>query len=367
MHLGPRIAFYVTAHGFGHGVRSCDIVRALSAYAPEHPVVVISDLPEDFLASRLGAGAGGLTTFRRAACDVGMAQVDSIRVDLDETLRQVRHLFDRADEVVRREAEFLNSGGFGLVVSDIPSLPIEAAKAAGLPCAAVGNFAWDWIYEEFAARDGRWSPIVERIRRGYACADLLLRLPFAEEMTAFPRRVDIPLVAEPGIDRRGELAEHARCEPGSTWVLLSFASLDWDAEALQRVRQMAGYEFLTVRPLAWEGRNIHPLDRRDFRFSDVLASVDVVVTKPGFGVLSDCAVNDKPIVYSDRSDFREYAVLERAVRGGFRCAHLPSELLYCGELTEAIEAARRAPAPAVRPPMGGGPVAARLLCDLFVR
>ncbi len=54
------IAYYITAHGYGHGTRSCDVLRALHRLYPEQPVIVTTDLPRDFLNSRL-TGCDNLT------------------------------------------------------------------------------------------------------------------------------------------------------------------------------------------------------------------------------------------------------------------------------------------------------------------
>ena len=54
------IAYYITAHGYGHGTRSGDVLRALHRLCPEQPVIVITDLSRDFLNSRL-AGCDNLT------------------------------------------------------------------------------------------------------------------------------------------------------------------------------------------------------------------------------------------------------------------------------------------------------------------
>jgi len=80
-----HMAYYVTAHGYGHGVRSCDILTALLARHPHIRVTVTTDLPEAFLRSRL-QGADGRLRVRPGAFDVGMVQKDSIRVDVDATL-----------------------------------------------------------------------------------------------------------------------------------------------------------------------------------------------------------------------------------------------------------------------------------------
>ena len=358
--MKPGLAYYISAHGYGHGVRSCDMLRVFLREYPGVPVVIVSDLPGAFLRNRLG---GAPAELRPGSFDVGMVQLDSVRVDVPATLARVRDLYRRREELVEREARFIHEGNIGLVVADVAALPIEAAKRAGRPAVAVGNFGWDWIYEEFVPRDPRWAEAVSAFREGYAQADLLLRLPFHEPMSAFRRIEDIPLVAAPGRARREELAALTGARPDRTWVLLSFTTLDWDGRALDRVERLEAYEFFTVKPLEWSRRNIHAVDRERIRFSDVLASVDVVVSKPGFGLVSECAVNRKPLVYVDRTDFREYPILEAGVRRFLKHRLLPAERLYAGDLAEALAAIGRQPEPADALPEGGAEIAARRFAE----
>ena len=349
------IAYYVSSHGYGHGVRSCDILNALNRLHPDVSVTVVTDLPAVFLRNRLASASN---PFRPGSFDVGMVQLDSIRVDVDATWGRVRDLLARWAGLIAAEERFLRGGRFSAVVADIPAIPLEAARRAGVPAVAVGNFSWDWIYGEFAEQDRRWDAAVRAFEEGYACADVLLRLPFADRMRAFRRIEDLPLVASPGRDRRAELARRCGADPAKRWVLLSFTSLGLDDAALDRIEERSEYEFFTVRPLEWRRRNIHPVDRAEFPFSDVLASVDVVVSKPGFGLMSECVVNRKPLVYSDRTDFREYHVLLDGIARYLQNVHLPSEQLYRGDLSDALRAIETAPPPPERLAGGGAEVAA---------
>jgi hypothetical protein len=351
----PGVAYYISAHGYGHGVRSADILRAVHRRAPDVPLHIVSELPEAFLRNRLG---GLPAAYRPAALDVGMVQHDSIRVDVPRTLERVAELYRRRDERRAAEERFLEENRIALVVVDIPALPLEAAAARGRPRLAVANFAWDWIYSAFAESDPRWSPLIEQLQAGYRQADLLLRLPFSEELRVFPRRVDIPLLASPGRNRRDELARWTGADLRRPWVLLSFTSLDWDDAALDRVEGLTEYEFFTVLPLQWTRRNLHAVDRDQMPFSDVMASADIVVSKPGYGLLSDCIVNRKPLVYAERTDFIEYPILERAVKTYLRHAHIPAAQLYRGDLAEALAAVGRCPAPAHTMARGGDEIAA---------
>jgi hypothetical protein len=357
-----HIAYYVTAHGYGHGVRSCDILGALLAAHPGVKVTVTTDLPPGFLRSRISSEN---LVVRAGAFDVGMVQKDSIRVDVAATLDQALQLVEERPKLVDYEAEILRGESADLVVADIPSIPLEAATEAGIPTVAVGNFSWDWIYSPFVARDRRWRPVVKLFAEGYRKAQLLLKLPFSPAMSVFQKQVDIPLLATPGRARRAELAKLTGANESKRWVLLSFTALDWDEAALREVETLREYEFFTVKPLDWSGRkNIHSIDRMQIGFSDVLASVDLAVTKPGYGILSDCVANEKPIVYAEREDFIEYGLLERELKRFLKNVHIPAADLYAGRLGAALAAIESAPAPKETLAGGGAEKTAQMLMGL---
>ena len=360
--MNAAIAYYITAHGYGHGVRSTDIIRAINRLYPEINVHIITGLPAPFLRSRLGADN---ISIRVRDFDIGMVQLDSIRVDVAATLDRALELYAARERLLAEEIVFLEETGINMVVTDIPSLPLEAAAQAGIPRAAVGNFSWDWIYSEFLTEDARWLPIVEMFREQYSRSDLLLRLPFHDEMTAFPVKEDIPLVAHPGNPCRDRIARLTGCDPEKKWVLLSFTTLDLSEEALARIERIKDREFLTVLPLQWRRSNIHAVEREQASFSDVLASVDAVISKPGFGILSDCVVNHKPLIYADRTNFREYPVLEESIRKYLKHVHISTEDLYRGDIESSLRAVETAAEPLLSLPAGGDEIAARHIVKRF--
>lgn len=356
----PKIAYYITAHGYGHGARSCDILSALMDITDPSSLHIVSDLPPDFLRDRLPAEPGGL---HARSFDVGMVQKDSVQVDLKATEDRLRRWLETRPGAVIAERKWIEGQDLQLVVADIPSIPIESAAGAGCPAWAVGNFSWDWIYADFADRDPVWAEARDAFAEGYQQCSQLLRLPFSAEMEAFPVHSDLPLVARPGRSRRSEIAESAGCDPDRPWVLLSFTTLDWGPEALDRVRQLTDWQFLTVAPLAWEGENLFEVDRRMVPFPDVVASSDIVLTKPGFGILSECAVNRTPIVYVERTDFAEYPILEAALKRVLRHVHIPSEDLYAGYLEPYLHAVEQVPEPLEHLASGGDRRAARMMLE----
>ena len=60
-------------------------------------------------------------------------------------------------------------------MGDIPPLAVAAAEAAAIPSVAIGNFTWDWIYEDYRSEDA--LELARDIRRMYRKATTALRLP----------------------------------------------------------------------------------------------------------------------------------------------------------------------------------------------
>jgi UDP:flavonoid glycosyltransferase YjiC (YdhE family) len=122
---------------------------------------------------------------------------------------------------------------------------------------------------------------------------------------------------------------------------------------------MEDHAFFTVRPLEWQAPRFHAVDRHEFPFCDVLASCDAVLTKPGFGIVSECVVNRKPVVYAERPEWPETAPLVEGIHRYGRGASLTLDRLYAGDVRGALDAAVAAPPPPEIAPAGGAEIAAR--------
>lgn len=335
------IAFYITSHGYGHAGRSLEVIAELEKH---EPVTVVSEVPEAFFRPRFRG------EHRRRAFDCGLIQKDSVRGDVPGTLRKIQSIMAQSGRLLREEASFLRQAR--LVIVDSPSLPLQAARAAGLPGVALTSFGWDYIYRPFAAQDSAWNEVCDWFRQGYAEATLVLHYPFSAPLRGDAETV--PLVARPGCNRRAEIAAETGADPGKGWAVVWFHDLDLDPRALDDLP----YELFTR--MNW------PQARRSAAsFSDIVASADVVITKPGFGILSDCIANHKPIVYVPRDDFAEAALLEQAIQNYTACSRIEPADLYAGHWLPCLEQARaRRPAQPPPPQDGAAEIAGRILALL---
>jgi L-arabinokinase len=97
------------------------------------------------------------------------------------------------------------------------------------------------------------------------------------------------------------------------------------------------------------------------RYEDLVKAVDVVVTKPGYGIISECLANGTALVYTSRGRFAEYPVLVREMPRYVRCAFLSNESLFAGRWRGALDVAVAAPPPPLRPRTDGAEVIADMI------
>jgi hypothetical protein len=90
-----------------------------------------------------------------------------------------------------------------------------------------------------------------------------------------------------------------------------------------------------------------------FRYEDLVGAVDVVLTKPGFGITAECISTGTAMLYTSRGQFREYDVLVRELPRYVRNRFLSNADLLGGRWRAALDQLRSQPAPTERMPANG--------------
>lgn len=333
MRRGSRtIAYYITPHGFGHAVRSLEVIRHLLENSRDDRVIIVSDIPEFLIIEN----AGGQVPLRRRRLDVGLVQQDSLRFDVNATQAAVEALYHGREQLIEEEVEFLQGVGVTTVVSDVAFLPFFAASRLGIPSIGVGNFTWDWIYGEYALSDNRWEPLIAWIRQGYRHCGLFLQLPMHGDCSVFPHMQDVPLITRKARRDPREVRKYLELNEGTSVYLIAFAHLDLSERAIDRIASIKGALFLFKYPLRYSIPNSLCLDGLDLTYPDVVAAVDGVITKPGYGIVADCLAHGTPMIYTERGEFPEYPILVEAMEKYLPTVYIPSQDLCAGRWEAAV-------------------------------
>ena len=99
-------------------------------------------------------------------------------------------------------------------------------------------------------------------------------------------------------------------------------------------------------------------------YQDLVAAADIVVSKPGYGIVSECVANDTALLYTSRGRFIEYDVFVAGMPDVLRCRYISPEDLLAGRWADHIEALIAQPAPPEHPRIDGADVAAEAIVNL---
>jgi len=316
-----KIAYYITSHGYGHALRSAVICNKFSR---DVELVFRTNVPEVFFKQEVHR------PFIRAPAefDCGCIQTDGVTVDIGRT---VATYIDRADKNARilpDEVQWCVENKIDAIVSDIVPFAFEVAHVAGIPSIAVTNFTWWDVYEEYCAAFPRFAPYVDTIRRQYSLSDMLLELMAALPMEYFKKRKTVNPVGRVGENIRNRILSKYSLGKNQRLALIYTGNFGMDAIDWKKLEGFADWEFLGLYPLPGSPLNYHRISKSDFRYQDCIASVDLMISKIGYGVYAECLLNGTPILYLPREGFAEHPVLDRAIVkwGGGIC--LPKNDFY---------------------------------------
>ena len=331
--------------------------------APGVRITVVSQAPE----ARFRPAIPGAFAYRRIQCDVGLVQRDALVLDLPATLTACRAFSATWEERVQSEASWLRESEAAVILGDVPPLAFAAAARAGVPSVALANFSWDWIYGHLAATEPGLAEAADEARAAYAATSLLLRLPFAGDLSAFPRIEDVPLVARVPSVKAGEARQRLGLGDRPA-VLLSFGGIGMRAPASQSLGGLPDFDFLVEAPPQGSPPNVHSVDdgrlaTLGLGYEDVVGAVDVVVTKPGYGIVTDAIAGRTSMVYTERGDFPEYPILVAEMKHYLPAVHASNDDVRAGRIGKAIRAVLDLTFPEA-PRLDGAAVAARRILEL---
>lgn len=302
-----RLAVYISSHGFGHLAQTVPVLEELKRQHPELRVVLRTALPESCLRRRISF------PFEMAPgqVDVGFVQRDALHEDIETTILEVRKFHANWGDRIRCEKQWLKKIHPDFVLSNISYLGLLAAAHIGVPSFALGSLDWHAAYCSIFKSD---SSILQQIADAYASCELLLELPLGMPMKVFPSRIQIGHIAMASIHERDEIRARLglMCAQKKIALVLfgGTCAPEFDIHAIQELD-----EWLVLLPTRQRHTGSLPFNVRfvpdDFEVVDLIMASDVIVTKPGYGIITEAWAAGKPIAYVPRNEFPEYPYLKR--------------------------------------------------------
>ena len=364
------VVFYVTGHGFGHAVRQIAIVNALAQRRPDVPIVVRTSVAPWLFSRSVRASV----RLEAGPVDTGAIQRGSLDVDIPATLAAAQAFYADGDAWIAREAAFLTGERRPARGRRHPAAADRRRPAGRRP-----GYRHLELHLGLDLRGLRRAAPRARPRRGARSALRLrpTRAGACRCTAASPAsRRCATCRSSPASRRQPRDVVRAALglPPERPLVLVSLGGygargidLHGAAASLRGVADVVATSYDAFTP----GNGVHRVDEtamygQRIRYEDLVGAVDIVASKPGYGIISECAANGTALLYTDRGRFCEYDVLVREMPRYLEAAFIGQEDLLAGRWRDAVAELLGRP-PRAAAPADGATTAADWLSAMRLR
>lgn len=302
----PLIWAAISGHGYGHAAQVVPVLNALGRRIPNLRILLRTTVPAAFFKDRL------VVPWEHSAVqqDIGCIQDGPLSIDIPVTWREHERFHATWQERLDAETADMAATRPDLIVADAPYLALAAGKQAGIPAVALVSLTWDLVLADFPVPVGiDRGALLQGIRDAYACADLALRMAPAPKLDQFRRSIDIGPIAEPSQATRHALRTALGFEPNERAVLVGFGGIPITSLPFDALEALQGFRFLFDGPVPPNSRRVLSTRTLSFSFRTLMASVDLILTKPGYGTIVEAVALGQPVVYVRRYNFADEQVL----------------------------------------------------------
>lgn len=290
----------ISGHGYGHVAQTAPILNALHRLMPEVRITVRSAVSVTHLRSRIHVPFQHLPSVG----DIGMVMSSALDVRAEDSRLAYQAFHADWPARVAREAALLKELRADYVFSNVGYLALAGAQRAGIGHAALCSLNWHDIYRHYCGDD----EIAAQIQACYMNADAFLRATPGMTMASLGNLLPVAPIADLGVNRRDVLNRQLRLSREQKLVLVSMGGIDTRLP-IERWPRMDGVKYLVQQ--SWQAQ--HPdaivLEAVGVSFSDLLASSDVLLCKPGYGSFVEATYSGVPVLYVNRADWPESPAL----------------------------------------------------------
>ncbi len=330
-----HLVIAATAHGYGHVAQVSALAHALRRHWPDLRITLVATVDPAFLRERMPTPVEVLPL----AMDVPLPMDGPLRVQWEAGLAAYCDFDAEHERHLAAQRALLASLAPDLVLADIPWLPLTAARELGMPAVALCCLNWLDILAESPVGPRLPEQLAQHMRDAYDGAELFLRPAPSMPMAWLRRGRDIGPIA----------AVHPRDPAGLR------RRLGVPAEVRLVLMQFGGAGSLqppSTLPLPPKTLLLTPVpalaERPDTRLigpaagpgaptvTEVLASCDAIITKPGYGTFAEAACHGVPVLSVPRGDWPEEPHLETWLMRQVPCRNLPLADFLAGRVAEPL-------------------------------
>ncbi len=335
----------ISGHGYGHLAQCAPVLGALKLALPELVVSICTALPHEVVAARLKIPFH----YHYSELDPVLKMHSSWEVDIPGSRNVYRAFHNDWDAGVRRDKTLLEDISPGLILADIPYRLLVAAAELQIKAVALCSLNWADIYSAYCEKGPQDDRILSQIHAAYRSACCFLQPQPAMLMPLLENAREIGPIARQGRAQKKSLNDLCGTSSATRFVLVALGGIDTELP-LACWPQSGNTVWLFASDISVSRHDMISISTLPMPFIDVLASSDVVLTKPGYGTYAEAVCNGIAVLSLRRDDWPETVALNcwANKHGHLEC--LSAEQFHGGHFMPEVDSlCLGGTTPAVRP------------------
>ncbi|MCE0495545.1 hypothetical protein [Vibrio salinus] len=326
----------VSGHGYGHLSQVVPVANKLLTYLPDARFYIHCNLPTEVIEERLNTGN---FVHNKVNLDIGLVQITPLEYDVQATFKAYQALYSTYSERVSKLCEFFSESNIDLVIADIPFLAIEAASQSSIPSVAIASLSWDKVIQR-CLDDSQQEvrEFVDMICTSQAKTNLTLHPSPSMKLDSFPEGQSIPpilLEGKPVADLREKMGITKADE--RKIVLVSLGGMKTDNLPIDALSRDERFHWLINAEFMSESDHLHAIPRlKGIRYRDLVACVDAIVSKPGYGTAVEAVRYQLPFVFTCRGDFPDEPSIVEWLEAHSCCRQISKNEWLSGEFGDYL-------------------------------
>lgn len=338
----------VSAHGFGHLAQLSPVIAEFRRRLPALRITLQGTISSAFAEACLPFA---FTQISEPA-DVGMPMDNPLDTRWAQAVDSYQVFCEHQAEHLRRQRELLSQDLPDLVLSNVAWLPLQAARELDCPAVALCSLNWLDILRH-GPLGNKLSPlVVESLTAGYQAADCFIRPTPAMPMNWLDNGLEVGPIARQGRSLAPQLRVRLSLPADCRLVMYQLGGIGGEVSQ-SALPRMPGVHWLL--PGGCVGReDCSSIAELGMPFIDVLASCDLLLTKPGYGSIAEAACNGIPVLYVTRYDWPEESFLLDWLVQQLPTAEIDREEFSSGRFSQQVKHLLSVPRPEPVAPTGIG-------------
>ena len=329
--MTPHLFVDISSHGFGHLAQTAPVLNALRARLPTLRLTIRSGLPRARLALRIQ----GDFVHIPSTSDFGLTMKSALDVDRVASLARYRSLHAEWGVQVNEYAQLLARHEPDCLLANISYLALAAAVRAGVPATALCSLNWAEIFYPYCADAHDALAIRAQMLVAYNSGEAFLRITPGMDMPGLNNLIPIGPIARQGQNRRAALRRALGLQENIRLVLVAMGGVGLRMSPLTWP-SFPDVKWVVPQDAGLQGKDVISLASIDMDFSDLIASVDCVLTKSGYGTFVEATAAGTPLLYVERPDWPEEPCLVSWLHRHNRALGISRGRFEQGDFGEAI-------------------------------